>query len=292
MSEFKQHQPDRPDPPEARSSGPDQSVEQASKSTDDVLPHDDDAESSAAQSEAGDTATEAEGTTDGAAQLEAVAKLEGEPLPEEQTGADTRQIQDHTDDSHQESLVAKPEGHPTAQEQGRLSTEDVGQGHDRAQVPPDGSGASQGSNDQGKQTSADQSECLDEIGPELRQAWEDSDAASETNRHEEGGYIIREDDGSHGIERWPAGSQGQIDAPPRDADGRYNGKDVVGEFHTHPNPSSEGWDPAPSPGDIYEIRESEYPGDSYVVSSDAMYRIHPDGTWDDLGSRHDLIGGK
>jgi hypothetical protein len=24
---------------------------------------------------------------------------------------------------------------------------------------------------------------------------------------------------------------------------------VVGKFHTHPNPTAEGWDPGPSPGD-------------------------------------------
>jgi len=70
----------------------------------------------------------------------------------------------------------------------------------------------------------------------MREAWTDFQASDPINRHEEGGYIVRESDGTYGVERWPRGQGANITVPPRDGNGRYNGKDVVGNFHTHPNP--------------------------------------------------------
>src|SRR5262245_28021861 len=51
----------------------------------------------------------------------------------------------------------------------------------------------------------------------MRQAWEDSQADDPDNRHEEGGYIVRNEDGSLGVERWPRGEGASIPPPPRDA---------------------------------------------------------------------------
>jgi hypothetical protein len=117
----------------------------------------------------------------------------------------------------------------------------------------------------------------------MRQAWADSQADDPAHRHEEGGYIVRNPDGTYGVERWPRGQgNASIDPPPRDAQGRYNGKDVVGEFHTHPNPpvdeNGRNWTQGGHPGDWNGIRDENYPGDSYIVSRDSVWVVHPDGT--------------
>lgn len=128
----------------------------------------------------------------------------------------------------------------------------------------------------------------------MRQAWADSDAGSAANRHEEGGYIVRRADGSLGVERWPRGAGASIAPPARGADGRFNGLEVLGEFHTHPNPpvdeAGRSWVPGPSPGDITGITAEGYPGDSYVISRDSIFRVQRDGTVDTLGGRRDIIG--
>jgi len=88
----------------------------------------------------------------------------------------------------------------------------------------------------------------------MRTAWTDSQAASAAARHEESGYIVRHPDGTLAVERWPRGAGASISPPARDAHGRYHGFEVLGEFHTHPNPPVDEhgrhWVPGPSPGDI------------------------------------------
>lgn len=39
----------------------------------------------------------------------------------------------------------------------------------------------------------------------MRQAWDESFPNDDGLRHEEGGYIVRNEDGSHGVVRWPSG---------------------------------------------------------------------------------------
>ena len=88
----------------------------------------------------------------------------------------------------------------------------------------------------------------------MRTAWTDSRAASAAARHEESGYIVRHPDGTLAVERWPRGAGASISPPALDAHGRYHGFEVLGEFHTHPNPPVDEhgrhWVPGPSPGDI------------------------------------------
>ncbi len=81
----------------------------------------------------------------------------------------------------------------------------------------------------------------------LEDAWKDSQAGDPAKRHEEGGWVymnIRT--GEIAVQRATAGAQASIDLsnPPTVKDSV-----VVGKFHTHPNPTSEGWDPGPSDGD-------------------------------------------
>src|SRR5436309_5416184 len=78
----------------------------------------------------------------------------------------------------------------------------------------------------------------------LEQAWVDSLPADPARRHEEGGWIYMETaKGALSIRRAPAGARSMVNlsTPPI-----IPGSVVVGIFHTHPNPSAEGWDPGPS----------------------------------------------
>ena len=136
----------------------------------------------------------------------------------------------------------------------------------------------------------------------MTQAWADSQADDPANRHEEGGYIVRNEDGSYGVERWPRGAGASITPPLRDADGSYNGRQVLGEFHTHPNPpvdeTGRVWTQGGHEGDWNGIAAENYPGDSYIISGDSVWRVdsagHP--TRDEhgeevpLGSHDDLLG--
>jgi hypothetical protein len=81
----------------------------------------------------------------------------------------------------------------------------------------------------------------------IEQAWIDSLANDPAQRHEEGGWIyIDLKTGDLLIKRAPRGGQFAIDLdnPPAVA-----GSVVVGIFHTHPNPSAEGWTTGPSASD-------------------------------------------
>lgn len=126
----------------------------------------------------------------------------------------------------------------------------------------------------------------------MRQAWDDSVADDPTHRHEEGGYILQ-DDGSYSIARWPSGGLARIVPPPRSADGTYQGRRVVGEFHTHPNPavdeSGRLWHEGPSPGDIAGIRSEGYAGDSYVITRNNVFRVGNDGAISILGTRAEVL---
>ena len=78
----------------------------------------------------------------------------------------------------------------------------------------------------------------------LEQAWTDSLSHDAVLRHEEGGWIYMNlTTGEISIRRAPAGLQAALDlsSPPG-----VPGCVVVGKLHTHPNPTSDGWDPGPS----------------------------------------------
>jgi hypothetical protein len=127
----------------------------------------------------------------------------------------------------------------------------------------------------------------------LREAWERSQADDPQQRHEEGGYVVEESNGTLGVREWPHGA-GAFIAPPRRApDGTYQGRPVAGEYHTHPNPSVDEqgrhWEQEPSEVDLIGLQQAQYSGDSYVVSRDRIYRIRPDGSVEDLGLRQAIL---
>jgi hypothetical protein len=81
----------------------------------------------------------------------------------------------------------------------------------------------------------------------LDQAWVDSLPHDPLHRHEEGGWIYMDvTTGTISVRRAQTGNQTTVDLqnPPLVA-----GSVVVATFHTHPNPSSEGWYPGPSGSD-------------------------------------------
>lgn len=81
----------------------------------------------------------------------------------------------------------------------------------------------------------------------LEAAWVDSLPGDPLNRHEEGGWVyVDTTTGAMTIRRAPTGAQAMLDlnTPPI-----VPGSVVVATFHTHPNPSAEGWQPGPSTAD-------------------------------------------
>ena len=83
----------------------------------------------------------------------------------------------------------------------------------------------------------------------LAEAWADSEVSDPTHRHEEGGWIYQDvATGQRIVRRAARGVTDAIDLsqPPSEP-----GFVVVGKFHTHPNPSADGWEPGPSMGDLW-----------------------------------------
>jgi hypothetical protein len=81
----------------------------------------------------------------------------------------------------------------------------------------------------------------------LDEAWRDSLPGDAIRRHEEGGWIYMESATAIVfVRRAPAGTQSTLDlsTPPV-----VPGAVVVATFHTHPNPSADGWDSGPSESD-------------------------------------------
>src|SRR4051794_37663231 len=83
-----------------------------------------------------------------------------------------------------------------------------------------------------------------EVMQALTESWADSRANHPTNRHEEGGWIYLDlSNGAIVTTRAPAGTQSRLSLanPPA-----LPNHVIVGTFHTHPNPASEGWETGPA----------------------------------------------
>jgi hypothetical protein len=115
----------------------------------------------------------------------------------------------------------------------------------------------------------------------LDQAWADSQPGDPALRHEEGGWIyLALTNGAITAVRAALGAQSSIDLnnPPAVA-----GAIVVGKFHTHPNPTSEGWEPGPSPGD--QLVDALHGVPDLIRADDGMYVSGP------MSRRGGLAGG-
>jgi hypothetical protein len=113
----------------------------------------------------------------------------------------------------------------------------------------------------------------------FRQAWEESQPGTDS-AHEEGGFVLRNPDGSLRVERWPRGAQNQILVPPHPG-GKRGDLPIVATFHTHPNPGPE-FQQEPSITDIRAVRDDvdlshpDFEGE-YVVATESIYRIDRNG---------------
>jgi hypothetical protein len=91
----------------------------------------------------------------------------------------------------------------------------------------------------------------------LDQAWIDSERGDPVRRHEEGGWIyLNVTTGDLTVRRALRGRGSGIDL---EKPGIIAGSVVVGKFHTHPNPTSEGWISGPSGGDVLIDEEHGVP---------------------------------
>lgn len=115
----------------------------------------------------------------------------------------------------------------------------------------------------------------------LESAWADSLPSDPTRRHEEGGWIYTDTTtGALSIQRAPAGMQAALDltAPPI-----VDGSVVVATFHTHPNPSAEGWYSGPSMEDTRSAWLFGVP--CLIRTDDGIHTTGPD-------SRHGGLPGR
>ena len=106
----------------------------------------------------------------------------------------------------------------------------------------------------------------------IEDAWNDSKPGDPTQRHEEGGWIFMDPStGEISSRRQLAGQQAALDlgSPPL-----MPGALVVGKFHTHPNPTSEGWDPGPSVQD--QIVDARQGVPDLIRADDGMHTSGPD----------------
>jgi hypothetical protein len=100
----------------------------------------------------------------------------------------------------------------------------------------------------------------------MEQAWIDSLPNDPINRHEEGGWIYMDaTTGQITTRRAAAGTTARLNLgnPPV-----VLGSQVVGTFHTHPNPTSQHWNPGPSRTDI---ASAAFTGVPWLIRADDGY---------------------
>jgi hypothetical protein len=106
----------------------------------------------------------------------------------------------------------------------------------------------------------------------LAEAWADSQINDATNRHEEGGWIYLDLlTGAILTRRAPKGTRSRLSLadPPQ-----LPNHVIVGTFHTHPNPTAEGWESGPSKQDEKAARYSGVPW--LIRAEDGDHSTGPD----------------
>jgi len=113
----------------------------------------------------------------------------------------------------------------------------------------------------------------------LEDAWRDSLPGDAARRHEEGGWFYADTaTGNLTVRRAPTGATAAInlDSPPL-----IPGSVVVATFHTHPNPTAEGWEPGPSSDDTQSALLLGVP--CLIRADDGVYTTGPDSRRGGLG---------
>jgi hypothetical protein len=112
------------------------------------------------------------------------------------------------------------------------------------------------------------------------EAWKDS-MPGETGGHEEGGFVLIDSNENISTERWPKGKANIISVPAH-PECRYNKKEILATFHTHPNIGSD-FLQEPSETDIRAVHnDPDLKGQNYigefVISQKTIYLIRTTGT--------------
>lgn len=126
----------------------------------------------------------------------------------------------------------------------------------------------------------------------LKQAWNDS-LPGITGGHEEGGFVLKDFDASLSVYRWPRGTKNSIAVPMHD-DCKFQGKQIVATFHTHPNIGTDHLQ-EPSETDKRAVRDDiDLKGKFYegelVISQEVVYLVSPNGQVNEVGFRRELFG--
>lgn len=111
-----------------------------------------------------------------------------------------------------------------------------------------------------------------EIQTALQQAWAASLPGDAVNRHEEGGWIYMDTTtGQITVLRAPPGRQNTLDLrnPPL-----VGGSVIVATFHTHPNPTAEGFYGGPSGFDQFSADALGVP--CLIRADDGDYTVGPE----------------
>ena len=109
-------------------------------------------------------------------------------------------------------------------------------------------------------------------------AWADSFSEDPLMRHEEGGWIYFRPDTNELITR--RAPSGEIDSIKLGYPIVIPGWYIIGMYHTHPNPTAEGWNPEPSIADRQLHKWAGVPG---IVRSDrGIHLCGPDARCDGL----------
>jgi hypothetical protein len=123
----------------------------------------------------------------------------------------------------------------------------------------------------------------------LMQAKFESDMGG-SNPVEQGGFILKDPQTDQlSIARWPPGLGNQIQ-PVISSDGTYQGKEIVGSFHTHPNVGP-GWKQEPRRSDIRFVQQHPHTAgpDHFVISVEVVYHIDGDGNVVEIGRTAELL---
>jgi hypothetical protein len=131
-----------------------------------------------------------------------------------------------------------------------------------------------------------------EVRRALQQAWIDSNPGV-SGRHEEGGFIVRDTDGTLSVRRWQKGLQDTIQVPPH-GNCVFDGLEIVASFHTHPNTGGD-YLQEPSETDKRAVRDDpDLKGENYVgefvISQIVIYLVSPAGQVRDMDDTEAVFG--
>ncbi|HEV2696250.1 MAG TPA: Mov34/MPN/PAD-1 family protein [Verrucomicrobiae bacterium] len=131
-----------------------------------------------------------------------------------------------------------------------------------------------------------------EVREALGQAWKESQAGL-VGGHEEGGFVVLEENDKLNVQRWPMGEGARIKVPVH-AGCVVDGLAIVATFHTHPNTGPE-FLQEPSETDRRGVRDdanlkgAHYIGE-FVIADEMVYLVTPSGAVREVDRRTELLG--